>query len=992
MDMQELNYYYNRFRYGEDNYHELMQFRVREILLISTFYDAYIFQEDGRLSEEIFGEYYKLNLSWAPRVTSVPSGEDALKEVEKGHFDLVITTMRIGKLSPFDLSRNIKEKRPDLPVLLLMNVQSDLSIVERNKDKIAWLDDIYFWNGDSKIFLAMVKYIEDLKNVAYDTQKGLISLILLVEDSIKFYSILLPLLFTEVMKQTQYLLSDELTDMQKNYRMRARPKVLMAHTYNDALSICRRYKDYLIAVISDVSFPRDEQCDEQAGITLIRHLKSENFDIAYLLQSSDLRHSQVAKELKVEFVHKNSKTLLNELSQFININLGYGDFIFRDSKGKPVERARSLAEFESKLAAVPVESLLYHSRRNDYSAWLIAHGEVQVARAIRPVKDSDFLTPEDHRRFLINIFKEVWALKNRGQIVNFESGNWRDGKQIVRLADGSLGGKGRGIAFLNALLTTMEFEKRFPQVHIQIPRTTIIGTSEYDYFINTNQLLSAMACDDDQEIKQRFLSGALSPVLLDKLRIFLSYFRNPLAVRSSGLLEDSQSQPFAGVFQTYMISNNEADDNERLRQLCNAIKLVFASVFLRNARYYIEHIHFRVEEEKMAVIIQEIAGRRYDTHFYPHISGVAQSYNYYPQAYMKHADGVVSMALGLGQAVVEGERTFRFCPKYPELQGLAPEQLLKHSQTHFYAIDMLTDKSLLEEGEHARLVRLTLRTAEKEGSLWHLASVWDNDNHRLVDDLSLIGPRVVTFANVLRYNFFPLADILNELLDIGEKALGVPVEIEFAVDLTRDIKQNIWPSFYVLQIRPLTVNLEETTIELNQIDPSELLLVTEKGMGHGILDHLTDLIYVDPKLFNNNQTLEMLAEIAELNQSLEKEGRSYILVGPGRWGSRDRFLGIPVQWMHISQARIIVEVGIEGFEVDASQGAHFFHNLVAMNVGYFTVPYRSATDKMDWDWLHCQQIFHKKNHLLHLRFDKSLLVKMDGRSGLCVIYKPGYAT
>lgn len=990
MDIQELNVYYNKFKYGEEIFHTLMQRRVREILLVSTFYDAFIFEQDGRLSERIFGEFHQLNLTHPPRITSVPTGEEALRKLDEGEieFDLVITMMRTGEITPFELSQRIKQKRPNLPVLLLLTVQSDIPLIEKSGKERQYVDNVFLWNGDPQVFLAMIKYIEDLINVEHDTAKGLVRVVLLVEDSIYFYSRFLPILYKETMLQTQRLISEELTDMQKNYRRHTRPKVLMAHTFEEAIQLCEKYKEYLLSVISDIRFPKQGQLDPEAGIQLIHYLKSQNYDIPILLQSSESTLEDIARDLNVSFLNKHSKSLLNDLSEFIYSNLGFGDFIFRGYNGHEIARAATIGEFEQRLQEIPDETLSYHSRRNHFSAWLIARGEIEVARYIRPFHVEDFGGSFDlERKFLVGVFREVRARKSRGNIISFEDSNSGAENEIVRLSEGSLGGKGRGIAFLNALFVTMEFEDKFEHVKIQIPRTAFIGAGEFDTFLKDNKLQEKIFEADDEFIKRTFLEASLSSDLREKLTTYVEHTTYPLAVRSSGLLEDSQAQPFAGIYQTFMLPNNHLKKEVRQKQLEDAIKLVYASAFLKDAKDYIERIKYRTEEEKMAIILQEIVGSNHGEYFYPHVSGVAQSYNYYPTSYITHSDGFASIALGLGQWVVDGEKAYQFCPQYPELQILPPEDLVKNSQTAFFALNLRQNDFDLTRGGRATLATLELQTAEDDGVLWHLASVWDAADKRLRDGLYYYGPRVLTFANILKYKRFPLADILKEILDIGEKALGVPVEIEFAVNLRKSLDEKTLPTFYILQVRPLFIHSEELLLDVNELTRDTLFLYTDQGMGNGIISEICDIIYVDPHKFDNTRTMKMKEEIQVLNDQMIAENREYILIGPGRWGSRDRFLGVPVRWTDINKARVIVETGLDNFVVEASQGSHFFHNLVSMNAGYFTVPHKSDANFIDWDWLKSFSPYNTTDYFVHLRRQAPFVVKMFGRKGISVIYK-----
>ncbi len=988
MKLKDLNYYYNKLKFGEDNFHDLMNFRIKKILLISTFYDAYIFEHDAKLSNQIVGEYHSLNLTTVPRIIIAPTGKDALKKMEKESFDLVITTMRIGEISPFDLSQKVHEKYPDLPVLLLLTVKTDITLVSRNQDKMSDIEEIFLWNGNPRLFLAMIKYVEDKRNVAYDTENGFVKVILLVEDSITFSSIYLPLFYGEIMEQTQRLISEEQNDSKKYYRMRTRPKVLLVRTFEEARDIINRYRDHLLGIISDIEYTRNGEIDTDAGFKLIEYLKKIKLDIPVMLQSSDKTKRDRANHTKVDFLHKKSATLLNEISRFIYRNLGFGSFIFRTPDGRELGKARHLKDFVSILKEMPAEALVYHSANDHFSSWLTAHGEFEVARRLKPVKVSDFDTIEEHKDFLIRIFKEVKEQRNRGKIIDFDIESLDQEDVIIRIGSGSLGGKGRGLAFFNALLSIMDINEHYSNARILIPKTTIIATGIFNQFMEENNLIDIHYEKTDEEIKETFLSGALSEEIEGQLSEYINYCSKPIAVRSSGLLEDSQSQPFAGVYATYMLPNDDEDPQVRLHQLISAIKLVFASVFLHEAVTYIETLNYGIEEEKMAVIIQEIVGTRHEEYFYPHFSGVAQSYNYYPISHMKHSDGVASLAAGLGQSIVGGGKNYMFCPVHPGIIYGTVEDLVKNSQTDFYALNMKDSNIDLLKGEEATLVNMPVRVAEKHKTLTHIASVWDYQNERVIDGLSSSGPRIINFANILKYDYFPLSKILGQILGISQQALGIPVEIEFAVDLTKNESEGVLPTFYLLQVRPLSVNTEEENIDFEEIDETDLLLCSRQALGNGVLETINDIIFIDPEKFDNTETISMQKEIDEFNKRLKEEGREYILIGPGRWGSKDRFLGIPVHWGQINRAQIIVETGLKDFDVEPSQGSHFFHNLIAMNVGYFNIPYHNAGDSfINWEYLKALEPVYKGTYFTHIRTEKPLVVKMDGKKGNAVIFK-----
>ncbi len=986
MNLEELRFYYDKFKYGEDNFHNLMQYRVKEILLISTFYDAYIFEHDSLLSEQIVGEYHQLNLTTVPRITSTPTGADALNLLRERRFDLVITTLRTGEESSFELSAKIKEVQPDVPVILLLTVQSDIALVNRNRNRLEHIENIFLWNGDSKLILAMIKFIEDKKNAPYDTEHGLVKVILLVEDSINFISIYLPLLYTEIMEQTQRLISEELNDNQKYNRMRTRPKVIVTDSYEKGVELYEQYQEHILCVMSDMEFYKDNALDGDAGIKFLGKIRNENPDMPCILQSSVLTNRRRAEQLGVNFFHKQSQFLLKDLRNFIIENLGFGDLVFRDEDGGEIARARNLGDFERIIPELPLESLLSHSRKKDFSSWLIAHGEMQLARILRPVEAEDFNNYDTYRKYLLQQFMKLRRMRNRGKIVSLNLESLKNDGVINRIGSGSLGGKGRGLAFFNSFLVTTEFENKFKDVLVKIPRTTIIGTSVFSDFVNENNLFELRNSPDDEDIKHKFVAGKLSPFVIERLMLFLEEVRVPLAVRSSGLLEDSQSQPFAGVYQTYMIPNNDNSIEQRLKQLTNAIKLVYSSVFLNNTRKYIENLNYLIEEERMAVVIQEVVGRTYDSYYYPHVSGVGQSFNYYPLGNMKNTDGVASIAVGLGQAVVDGEKNYRFCPEYPTVSYLSDEEIVKSTQTHFYAIDLDKKDTDILKGEYETLSRLRVNVAEKHRNLYHMASVWDSQNQRMVDGISSPGPRVINFANILKYNVFPLSDIVKEVLEMAQAALGVPVEIEFAVDLTKTTDE--LPSFYLLQVRPMTVNLDEACIDFKSLDKDDLILYTEEGLGNGLIDDIRDIIFIAPEDFDNTKTMEMQLEIEMLNDKMKEAGREYILIAPGRWGSRDRFLGIPVLWSQISKARVIVEVGLENFDIEPSQGTHFFHNVVAMNIGYFNVPHKKKKrSNIDWNHIKSFKGAVKYQYFTHIVNDTPFKVIMDGKNSMSIIQK-----
>jgi hypothetical protein len=987
MQADDLMTCYWRFKNREDVSHDLMKHKINEILLVSTFYDAFVFEQDGVLSERIYSEYGQLGLSFPPRVMNVPTGADALKALETRKFDLVITMTRTGDISPFDLNRMIKERYPGMPVILLLNNQMDMVQVEAKRYRMAEFDEVFLWTGDSGVFLAMIKGIEDRLNLEHDTRHGLVRVILVIEDSIAHYSKFLPILYTQLVKQTQQLINEELTGAYRRLRMSMRPKVILAHDFAAAEAFYREYKDYLISIVTDVQYERAGTVDDEAGVRFISMVREDRCTVPVLLQSLDQGNAAKAGALGARFLNKSSPQLLSELRDFITSELGFGDFIFRREDRSEVARASTMADFVALLRVVPDASILYHASNNHFSGWLIAHGEVAYARKLQPLRVQDFRDTPHLRQLLVDVFHEVESSRTRGRVVSASGRETLDRERIVRLRDGSLGGKGRGLAFLNALLYALDYPKRFPGVDVTLPGTAIVGTDEFDEFLSRNRIGVEITLRPDEAIRERFLAGELSDELMRRLAALVEHVEYPLAVRSSGLLEDSQSSPFAGVYKTYMLPNRARDSRDRLADLAAAIKLVFASVFEESAREYIVGADYKVEEEKMAVVIQEIAGRQHLDWFYPEVSGVAQSHNFYPTGQLRPSDGLASVALGLGKSVMEGRNVLRFCPRYPAFEILSHEELVRGSQREFWAIRLDSPARGFVHGEEGTLARLSLKTAEEHGTLRAVGSVWDRENERLVDDLSRAGPRIVTFANLLKYGEFPLPALLADLLDIGEQALGLPVEIEFAANVSVGPRGMHRPAFYPLQIRPLHVEHEtvEVVARKRGADGPDALLYTEEAMGNGNVQDLTDIVFVDPDWFATTETLEIQREVQQFNHRMREERRGYILIGPGRWGSRDRFLGVPVAWGDLSEARLIVEMDLPEFRVEASQGTHFFHNMIARNVGYLKVRCDTETAWIDWERIRALPEVGRSPHCVHVRSPLPLRVMLDGKSGRAVV-------
>jgi len=982
---QLLQRFLERYNAERDIFHDLMPFKVKEILLVANLYDAYSIEGEGRFSEYIFGEYHQLNLTSMPRVTGVSGLEEAMKRLRSKHFDLIIVMLGVEKETPMKLCMRIKQKYPYIPTFLLLSNPGDVAFVKKKKLKGLPFDDYFVWTGETRVFFAMVKLLEDRVNVENDTRKGLTRVILLVEDSAEYYSNYLPTLYTLVMEQTKHLIEDVSTDeLYKVLKMRARPKILLATSHEEAMSIFDRYKNNMLCVISDMRFPKDNELYDKAGYEFIRYVKSELPNLPAVLQSSDPENSKYAHTLKSNFINKNSQSLLQDLKSFINYYLGFGHFVYRDNMGRQIAVAKSMNEFEQYLKTIPEDSLVYHAMKNHFSLWLMARGEVKIAKIINPMKISDFSDLAELRNFLLDLISKRRRELDKGKVVNYVESAAIDETNVVSLASGSLGGKGRGLAFINTLIYGFELGKLTPGINIKSPVTIIIGTDEFDLFIETNKLRKVIKEEKDYEkLKRKFLNSNLSYNLEKKLRSFLKLMNKPIAIRSSSLFEDSMSQPFSGIFGTYLLPNNHPDFDVRLRLVMDAIKLVFASIYSKSARTYFEAINYMIEQEKMAIVLQEVVGNRFEDAFYPHISGTAQSYNFYPVAHMKPDEGFAVAAIGLGQYVVEGEKAYRFSPAYPSTEIMSQKDISKNTQVAFYAVDMKKEKINLLEGENAGLVKLDIADAERHGTLKHCASVYNPDNDTFEPGIDSPGPRVINFANILRYEYIPLAETIAIVLDVVKEAFGTPVEIEYAVDLNLDRSGRA--GFYLLQVKPLVGSGAGYNINLQKIEEDKCLLISHKSMGNGKISDITDVVYIDPGKFDNTRTEAMAAEIDAINDDMLAKGKKYILIGPGRWGTRDRFIGVPVVWPQISQARVIVEVSLPEFPLDASLGSHFFHNVTSMNIGYLSVDQASPDEFVKWDRLAKEKVVSEGEFFRHIRFKSPLIVRMDGKKRISVV-------
>ncbi len=971
-------------------FQNLMRLRIRDILLVSSLYDLYVFEEDGRLYELIGSQYESLNLTHVPELSRVSSGREAIEVVkEEKRFDLILTTLHIEDMRPAIFAKKIKEEGLDIPVVLLAFDNKELSDMLLHKEA-DYFDQIFIWHGDYRLLLAIIKYLEDRMNVDHDTHLVGVQSIIFIEDNIQFYSSFLPVLYMEVMKQSQRLISEGINLSHKKLRQRARPKILFCKTYEEAWAYYEKYEDTLLGILSDIDFPKDGKPDADAGIKLAEAVNERRKDIPILLFSTVKSFEEKARTVNTSFISKSSSNLLNELREFMVRSLNFGDFIFRTNEGNEVGRAQDLLSLEQMLHVIPDESIRYHAERNHFSNWLKARTEFWLAHQLRPRKVSDFPSLSDMRLDLITSLRYYRKLRQRGIVTEFHKDSFDPISSISRIGGGSMGGKARGLTFVNILINNYNVQHRFKDVRIYIPPAVVIGTNIFDQFLDSNGLRDlALNSTDDEEIVQAFLNAGKFPEeVFGELAVFLEIVDTPLAVRSSSLLEDSHNHPFAGVYKTYMIPNSDPDLKVRLMDLIKAIKRVFASTFFQSAKDYIKATSYQLEDEKMAVIVQKIIGAEHQSRYYPTFSGVARSYNFYPIPPQKYTDGVVFLALGLGKMVVEGGPTVRFYPKDPQHidQFSSLKNTLRYSQTEFYALDLNGSVINKSEYEDYFVNRYSLKEAEEDGTLNYAGSTYLPESDSLIEGISRDGYRVVTFAPILESDVLPISQILELLMDMGSWSMGTPVEIEFAVNLS--VKPGQPREFALLQMRPMVLNRELEVLNINNFDSNQLICLTRQVLGNGVIENIYDIVMVDRDKFQRGKSTEVAQEIKYFNQRLLAEGRRYILIGVGRWGSLDPWLGIPVDWPQISNARTIIEADFKDFTVMPSQGSHFFQNLNSFLVGYFTIRSDPNDSFVDWDWLQQQPVEEEKSYTKLLRFKKPIIVKMSGHQNIGIILKP----
>lgn len=975
------------YHFHETMFQQLMQIRIHKILLICSNYDYYMLEEDGRIDEQIFNEYSSLNLSSPPCFIHANNPDKAFEILEKESIDLVITMLSLGDADAFELSGQIKTKYFQIPIVILTPFSREVTMRLRDEDLSA-IDYVFCWLGNADILLAIIKLIEDKMNVSHDTQEGVQS-ILLVEDSIRFYSSYLPIMYKILLKQSRSFMSEGLNDYKGMISMRGRPKILLATSFEDAIELYDTYKENLLGIISDVRYKRKDVKDSDAGFRLLEHVRNYDKHIPVVLQSSEIRNKERAHKVNAGFIHKYSKTLSLELREYMIKNLAFGDFVFRDPETeKEIDRAETLRILQKILKKTPVESRKYHFSRNDLSRWLNARGLFPIAQEIKHISINDFKSVDETTDFLVQAIASYRFLRGQGVIAKFERESYDEYLTFARIGDGSMGGKARGLAFIDSFIKRNKLTYKYQDIIISIPRTIVLTTDIFEEFMEKNKLYDiALSDEKDDIILKHFVNAKLPKHLKEDLKAFLKVIKKPLAIRSSSLLEDSHYQPFAGIYSTYMIPHMTSDPKKMLEILSIAIKSVYASVYFKSSKAYMEATSNMIDEERMAIILQEVCGTRYDNYYYPTLSGVARSINFYPIPPEKSDDGIVKTAMGLGKITVEGGITLRFSPKYPKkiLQLSSTKMALRDTQSHFYALDLNPESFVPSTDDGVNIKKLRIKQAEKHATLKYVASTYDYQNDVIRPGVNYEGKRIVTFDNILKHNTFPLAEILQTLLEIGQEEMNNPIEIEFAANLNRP--KGTPKVFNFLQIRPIVETNDQQLVEIGDVNADDVIIYCQSALGNGVIKDIQDFVYIKPGSWDPAKSNDIAKRVETLNDKFVKAKRNYVLVGPGRWGSSDPWLGIPVKWSHISAARLIVESGLENYRIDPSQGTHFFQNLTSVRVGYFTINPYISDGYYDLDYLNSFGAVFEDEFIRHVRFDSPMCIQIDGKSNKGVIYK-----
>ncbi|MBB3185942.1 PEP/pyruvate-binding domain-containing protein [Microbacter margulisiae] len=971
--------------FKDTSFADLMNKRIYNILLIASAYDSFMLEEDGRVDEQIFNEYVSLDLRYPPRITLVNNEEDAFRMLKERSFELIISMPAGEHSDTFDIAKRIKELCPQIPIIVLTPFSRGVSRRFAHEDLSA-IDYVFSWLGNADLLLAIIKLIEDRMNVEYDVAKVGVQVILFVEDSVRFYSSMLPILYKLVFKQSRSFMTEALNEHEQMLRMRGRPKIVLARSYEEAMKLYRQYKNHLLGVITDVSFNRSGVKNKYAGISLCEDMRLEDPHIPIIMQSSDGDNAEYAEQFGAVFLNKGSKTLHRELEDAVIESFGFGDFVFKDPHtGQEVKRITMLKELQESIFTIPDDSLYYHVSRNHISRWLYSRAMFPLAEFLKRISIEPGDNLQDVRRIIFEAIVDYRRIKNRGVVALFERDRFDEYSKFARIGEGSMGGKGRGLAFLDAMVKRTIEDDDFPDASITVPRTVVLCTDLFSDFMAKNNLYEIALQDlPDDEILDHFLKAQLSNDVMEDIQAFLASISGPVAIRSSSLLEDSHYQPFAGIYATYMVPHSPENQSLTLLAVRDAIKAVYASVFYRDSKAYLKSTRNVIDEEKMAIVMQEVCGTSYGSRFYPSFSGVARSLNFYPIGHEKAEEGVAHVGLGLGKYIVEGGMNLRFSPAHPKsvLQTSTLQMTLHETQTFFYALDLHSASFTPQVDDGFNLLKLKIKDAEEDGSLLYLASTYDPQAETLYDGVYPGGRKVITFANILKHDVFPLAPILKRILQTGQREMGRAIEIEFAVNLHPK------PTFYLLQIRPIVDSNEWVDEDITNVADEETLVNCYKALGQGVVNDVHDVVYVKPQDFDAEHNPLIVGEIDEINRRLLSDDKGYVLVGPGRWGSNDPWLGIPVKWPQISAARVIVESGLHHYRVDPSQGTHFFQNLTSFGVGYFTVNPYMNDGFVDFDFLDKQKAVEETQFIRHVRFECPVVIKMDGRKNRGVVLNP----
>ncbi|HBH85599.1 MAG: phosphoenolpyruvate synthase [Bacteroidetes bacterium GWE2_41_25] len=978
-----------KYDFTDTSFDLLMQKRIHRVLVICSNYDNYMLEEDGRIDEQIFNEYASLNLRYPPTFVQTDNEEDAFTILNDGNIDLVISMLSLKGSDVFGLAKRIKSKYENIPIVVLTYFSREVSIRLEGEDLSA-IDYVFCWLGDASLILAIIKLIEDKMNAEHDIENIGVQAIILVENSIRYISLYLPNIYRIILMQSLDFQREALNEHQRMLKMRGRPKILLASNFNDALDLYYKYKYNVLGVISDISYKRDGIPDENAGIELCKSVMADDDKVPFLLQSSSTTHRKIAEELGAGFINKYSKSLSLELRNFIIQNLAFGPFVFKNPDTmEPIAIATDLQSLQQKLLTIPDNSLEYHASRNHFSKWLNARALFPVAQMFKYIRKEDFGTMDEMRRFLYVAISSFRLGKGRGVIAKFDKTSFDEYHIFSRIGEGSIGGKARGLAFINRIIKNNKLFNRFHDVVITIPRTVVLSTDIFDEFMEQNNLYNVALSDlTDNEILNRFISAELPGHVYQDFYAFLAVSRNfPIAVRSSSKLEDSHYQPFAGIYSTYMIPRLP-DNKFMIKMLSDAIKEVYASVYYKSSKTYMTATSNVIDEEKMGIILQEVCGTRHGDIYYPTLSGVARSINYYPIGSEKAADGIVNMAFGLGKLIVEGGLSLRFSPKYPKkiLQLSSPEAALRDTQKVFCALDLNVNSFVPSTDDGVNILKLDIKDANNDAAMKYVSSTYDRVNNVLRDGIVHKGKRVITFSGILQHKTFPLAEILSTLLELGQKEMNNPVEIEFAANL--ETPPGSPKIFSFLQIRPIVHTEEAVNINLGHIKQENTIVFSESALGNGVFKGIQDLVYIKPDSFSSVNNSNVALEIEKINSEFVKNAVGYVLIGPGRWGSTDPWLGIPVKWAQISAARIIIESGLKNYRIDPSQGTHFFQNLTSFRVGYFTINPYINEGFYDVGFLNNLDAVYEDIYLRHVRFENPLEIMIDGRKHKGVILKP----